>query len=349
MIESMKNFNRELADKYFENHCTPEEAERVLEWLDTEDGQIYLEEMIVSGLDVQAESESEGGSFHLTEDIDSRRWLNSILNRIRVSKPSDSRRFKKSLFYFRAAAAVLVMIAASVLYWTNRTPDYVAEEQSPTHFTTGESGQKESRLADRNAIRLNSNTKLIVSGNFADTAREVWLDGEGYFEVVHHPQNPFTIHTDIAEVEVLGTSFNVRSDVNEGRAEVSVVEGKVALYRNGDEMNRGLILEKNEYAYWDANQKELKREHFGALNYMAWMTNELLFEDLPLSKVCIQLHRFYEVRCEFSSESLRNSALNANIPNPNLQNTLSVIALSLELEYRQEEGRIIWTDSKSPE
>ena len=82
---------------------------------------------------------------------------------------------------------------------------------------------------------------------------------------------------------------------------------------------------------------------------MAWMTNELLFEDLPLSKVCIQLHRFYEVRCEFSSESLRNRALNANIPNPNLQNTLSVIALSLELEYRQEEGRVIWTDSKSPE
>src|SRR5690625_7947296 len=115
MIESMKNFNRELADKYFENHCTPEEAERVLEWLDTEDGQIYLEEMIVSGLDVQAESESEGGSFHLTEDIDSRRWLNSILNRISVSKPNDSRRFKKLLFYLRSTAAVLVMIAASVL------------------------------------------------------------------------------------------------------------------------------------------------------------------------------------------------------------------------------------------
>src|SRR5690625_24411 len=115
MIESMKNFNRKLADKYFENHCTPEEAERVLEWLDTEDGQIYLGEMIETGLDVQAESESAGGSFHLSEKIDSRRWLNSILNRIRVWKPSDSRRFKKSLFYFRTAAAVLVMIAASVL------------------------------------------------------------------------------------------------------------------------------------------------------------------------------------------------------------------------------------------
>src|SRR5690625_1415709 len=127
MIESMKNFNRELADKYFENYCTTEEAESVLEWLDTENVKIYLEEIIVSGMDIHEKSESEDGSFHLTEDIDSRRWLNSILNRIRVSKPSYTRRFKKSLFYFRAAAAVLVMIAASVLYWTNRTPDYVAE------------------------------------------------------------------------------------------------------------------------------------------------------------------------------------------------------------------------------
>src|SRR5690625_5306293 len=99
MIESMKNFNRELADKYFENHCTPEEAERVLECLDTEDGQIYLEEMIESGLDVKAESESAGGSFHLYEKIDMRIWLNTILNRIRVSKTSVSYIFKTYIFY----------------------------------------------------------------------------------------------------------------------------------------------------------------------------------------------------------------------------------------------------------
>src|SRR5690625_7237522 len=117
MIESMKNFNRELADKYFENHCTPEEAERVLEWLDTEDGQIYLEEMIESGVDVQAESESAGGSFHLYEKIDSRRWLNSILNRIRVSKHSDLRKFKKTMFYFQVTATLLVLVGIYDIYW----------------------------------------------------------------------------------------------------------------------------------------------------------------------------------------------------------------------------------------
>src|SRR5690625_7747302 len=125
------------------------------------------------------------------------------------------------------------MIAASVLYWTNRTPDYVAEEPLPTHFTTGESEQKQIRLSDGTSIRFNSNTELIVSGNFADSSREVWLDGEGYFEVAHHPQNPFTIHTDIAEVEVLGTSFNVRCDVDRDRAEVTVGEGQVEHDRMG--------------------------------------------------------------------------------------------------------------------
>src|SRR5690625_1611715 len=169
MIESMKNFNRELADKYFENHCTPEEAERVLEWLDTEDGQIYLEEMIESGLDVQAESESAGGSFHLSEKIDSRRWLNSILNRIRVSKPSDQKRCKNDLFHFRTAAAVLVMLDAAMVHCTNRTPDDVGEEPLHTHFTTAESQQNQIRQSHGSPIRLNSNTELIVSRNFADS------------------------------------------------------------------------------------------------------------------------------------------------------------------------------------
>ena len=68
-------------------------------------------------------------------------------------------------------------------------------------------------LNDGSRVTLNNNAELRYPEKFRGDKREVLLSGEAFFEVERNPEKPFTINIeDMAIVEVLGTSFNIRSE-----------------------------------------------------------------------------------------------------------------------------------------
>jgi transmembrane sensor len=85
-------------------------------------------------------------------------------------------------------------------------------------------------------------------------------------------------------------------------------------------------------------------DDFAVENYLAWISGRLVFEDLSLDKVCLQLNRLYEVNCTFENESLADLKLTANFSDESLNKTLSVVVLTLDIGFRLEESEVVWIE-----
>ena len=72
-------------------------------------------------------------------------------------------------------------------------------------------GEYIARLEDGSVIHLNSDSELKVPVNFGKNSRQVWLKGEGYFNVAKDKKRVFVVHTTKADIAVLGTEFDVRA------------------------------------------------------------------------------------------------------------------------------------------
>jgi transmembrane sensor len=339
--------NRKLADKFFANQASPGETRKVLGWFETPAGKTYLEER----LDADEELMNRRELADLVPELDSDMLYHSIRQGIR--KKSENRgvfSLKRTgwLGYpVKAAAAILVIAAATV--FTVSHERYAAEqiaEQAPVVFQTEEGQHREITLGDGTMIRLNSNSEMIISEDFMQGSREITLTGEAYFDVVHDPKKPFIIRANESTVEVLGTSFNVRSYAGQDNVQVAVVEGMVS-FKHASKENSGqlsVILSEGQYAYMDVVGRTFTVDDLAVENYLAWKSGRLMFEGITLSQVCTQLNRLYDIDCSFSDEQVQNLQITSNFATESMEKTLEVIALSLNIDYETEGSTIHWTE-----
>jgi transmembrane sensor len=337
----MKNFNLKLVEKYLSGETTTREAKEVLEWFDTPEGKYHLENELDSDIaDVMAsakpdssirkEPDSEGILSRIYHEIDEKERTTSYGEkpiRLRYSQNND-----RTLTYLKIAASFLVLISASIFYF------YLTDSHGPGEVDTGlrkfitEAGeQKQIRLGDGTTIQLNSNSELQIPENFLN--------------VSHDPDNVFSVHTKNAVVEVLGTAFNVKSYAGQDDVQVSVLEGTVSFKSNVPELQDDyVVLRKGCFGHLNLSNNELTVEDFGAENYLVWMNGRLVFDSLELDKVCTQLARLYQVECRFEDNSLKNMQLTADFSHDSLEKTISVIALSLDIDYQISNDDIVtWT------
>src|SRR5688572_8298430 len=95
------------------------------------------------------------------------------------------------------------------------------------------------RLPDGSTVLLNEGSKLEYPITFSGDTREVFLQGEGYFDIQHNPSKPFVVKTANVTTTVLGTAFNVKAFPSEKHITVTVTRGKVKVSK--DEKVLGVI------------------------------------------------------------------------------------------------------------
>jgi transmembrane sensor len=334
--------NRKIVEKFFTNQATPGETRKVLEWFETPEGQQYLRERLDVDEDLMTRTELR----ELVPDLDSEQVYSSIRQRIRISERAT---FKKRVDWLgplvKVAAAILVVLSASLFYMLHQPGQEEAALQEPIHFQTEEKQHREVALGDGTIVRLNSNSEMTISSDFMKGAREITLSGEAYFDVVHDPERPFIIHANQSSIEVLGTVFNVRSIKGMDNVQVAVVDGKVAFKStNGSSEAEQLsvILSKGQYGYMDVTERTVQVDDLAVENYLAWKNGRFIFDGLTLSQVCMQLNRIYNSECSFDSDEIRNLQITSNFTDDSLDKALEVIALSLGLEFKVEDGRVSW-------
>lgn len=335
--------NKKLVEKFFVNQTTPEETRRVLDWFETPEGKGYLQERLNIDYDLMDRKELK----EMVPELNSDKLYQSIQDKIGPNRKKVTIHKPDWVGHaFKAAAAILVILMTSVFFVMNYSgPEEQVTEREPIHFQTNNEENREITLSDGSVIRLNKNSEVVISKDFMQGTRQIELKGEAFFDVAHNPDQPFIIHANESDVEVLGTSFNVKSLPDQSNVQVAVVEGKVA-FKNVNTTSQGetlsVTLSKGQYGYMDIQKRTILVDDLAVENYLAWKSGRFEFEDLTLQQVCTQLNRIYGTECSFENPEIQELLLTASFSNESLDKTLSVIALSLDVEFEKDVGKVVW-------
>jgi len=127
----------------------------------------------------------------------------------------------------------------------------------------------------------------------ASAERALLLDGEAYFQVARGKDLPFRVSTADVEVDVLGTSFNIRSFSNEHTVTTTLLSGKVKVSRGG----YCNILLPGEEAVVDPHTESMRiLSDVDTADRMAWRSPYFDFNDKTIPQVMRQVARWYGIK-----------------------------------------------------
>lgn len=322
----MINLDNKLIHKFFSNKCSIDEHKEVTSYLNS-----------LNEKELDAFMEFQIG---LIENgiIDVSSAPNPRTDRIfsKVSRSSHYLTVIQKHYYYSIAASILLMVllTSSILYFLGV---FDTQHESITwNEKKTELGQKAIlTLFDGTIITLNADSKLKYPRLFGNTKREVYLEGEAYFEVAHHPEIPFVVHSAEISTHVLGTKFDVKAFPEEREIIVSLVEGRIKVEQSlSFENNEDLLLLPNQQLRINKDNGDNQISTFDLEQIIGWKDNNLKFDDEPLSKVLIVLERFYGISFEINEKSLGDRKITANFGQDSFWTTIKVISEIARLKYK---------------
>ena len=161
-------------------------------------------------------------------------------------------------------------------------------------------GEYITRLPDGSVVHLNAGSELKVPVYFGTESREVWLRGEGFFEVVHRENLIFTVHTDKADISVLGTEFDVRAYTDEKEVVTTLVQGAVGV-SSGRTYDR---LKPGEQARI-AGKGDVRVAEVDIYPFIAWKNGRMVFENERLEKIMAELQRWYDFELFYADPNVK--------------------------------------------
>jgi len=213
-----------------------------------------------------------------------------------------------------AASAIVVLGAAWLL---NRNKPAPGNKQ--TIVASGRDSRSTMTLPDGSMVRLNAKSKISYGEGFGKTTREVFLTGEAYFEVTHNANVPFIVHTDEADIKVLGTKFNVRSYSNEQRMEAALLTGSIELTLHTDVQHKIRLKPSDKIIVKKEAQGEAaitpdtvsKKVELTSIKFQdsvivetSWLNDKMAFYDKPFSEIALDLERQFDVTIEFKNREI---------------------------------------------
>src|SRR5690606_4106540 len=146
---------------------------------------------------------------------------------------------------YAAAAVLAVMLLWFGLAQLNKNPGTEKVAGIAMNEVVAPKGSKTRIiLVDGTSIWLNGGSRLKYPKNFSMENREVYLIGEGYFEVVHNNKHSFVVHTKNADIVDLGTTFNVKAYEESKTTETTLIEGSLEVVLKNKKAKRILIKPK---------------------------------------------------------------------------------------------------------
>lgn len=224
-----------------------------------------------------------------------------IQNRLyRMIHKEKQTRIYRNLFRY-AAIVILPLLMMFGVYHFTRT--HTINEFTANEYCIETASGERSRvvLPDGTRVLISSNTRLTYPASFGKQARKIGLTGEAFFEVATNKELPFIIHSEEAEVKVLGTVFNVYAYPVEPYFEVSLQSGKVEVVSHRFP-NAPMTLLPNEKVRMNYADGILMKEQTDLRIETAWMRGDLFFRSETLPQIFKKIERFYGVHIIYTGD-----------------------------------------------
>ena len=199
----------------------------------------------------------------------------------------------------------------------------------------------ELQLSDGTNVHLNSGSSLKYPVKFKQgTTRQVFLEGEAFFDVTSNKQASFIVNAEDLNVEVFGTTFNVSAYPEDSSADVVLVEGSVALYNDNKTSKEGVTIVPGTKGSFIKKQNNIITEKVDTELYTQWMKGGFIFRNSNFETISKKLERHYNVKIINTNEQLNNEVFNASFNEETVEVILIYFKNSYNLEYKIEENTI---------
>ena len=236
------------------------------------------------------------------------------------------------LFYWQRVAAILViplLILCTFLYLdkdSSRDTIEYQEVKSP-HGTFSEV-----RLPDGTNVWLNGGSSLKYPLVFRKGERNVFLNGEGYFEVHSDKENPFIVKTGQMTLRATGTAFNIEAYNIDSITAVTMVNGKIDVAFGN---SSPITMVPGERVSFNNQSRECLIAKTDPYKWYAWKDGLMIFRDDPLSYVFKRLGLTFNVNIELKDSALANSPYRATFEYESLDEILRLLKMSAPLYFKQ--------------
>lgn len=192
-------------------------------------------------------------------------------------------------------------------------------------------GEYQLTLSDGTKVWLNSETTIKFPVVFSSNSREVYLlNGEAFFDVTENKNSPFIVHTSKMDVNVLGTSFNVRAYSDEKELITTLVTGKVLIRESDSKAEYNIT--PNEQASLTGSGMNIRKVDVN--RYIAWKNGRIFFEANTLEEIFNDLGRWYDIEVDFEDTEARYLRYSIDIERyDNLDEILEILELTQKVEF----------------
>lgn len=239
---------------------------------------------------------------------------------------NNNKRRRLSLWIPAAAAAILLVIGGAHFLRKPATPKDIYTE---TATLAGE--RKIITLPDGTTITLNNGSRIKFPKEFTGKVREVYLDGEAFFNVTHDKTRPFIVNSGKLKVNVLGTSFDVHGYATDAKIDVTVTTGKVGVIAPGNRTSRMLM--PGQKLSYNRKTDELEQSTVNPNDYTGWQRGDLIFKNEQLDAICQRLERWYGVKISIKSPGLKGKHISLEQDNESLQNVMKMLSIVGGFKY----------------
>ena len=322
---ALDDHKKKLLEKYLQGTCSPEELGQLYQYLRTS----------------PTDEADRAVADHL--------WQQRPEERILADEKADAmlssvfRQKTRGAVYWPRIAAVLggIALLGSMLYLAS------TKNNPPVEYATGYGETRTVWLPDSSLVTLNANSSLTYRTD-SPQVREVWLEGEAFFEVRRTKTTPpatepvkFVVHTDNVDIAVLGTAFNVND--RRGTTQVVLQHGKVRLDTKHHE---SLTMHPGELVELASQKTALARQAVNTDDYITWREHKLLFKRTPIKEVIHILEDYYGLVVELSGEGWDDRKITGSVPTNSQEVFLEVLTESMGIRMTQENNRIVLENSR---
>jgi len=305
-----------LIKKYQNGNCSPDELK-----------------LIESYLNSFQYNQSEWDEATLgKKDYVEEKLFTKIEEQISITRKEKTSDFFRPNFVMRAAASLafifILSFAAYFFFFSENQKSVVEVKWNEKRTRIGE--KSIITFLDGTKITLNADSKLKYSLNSESNLREVYLEGEAYFEVAPNKAKPFVVHSNDVSTVALGTKFDVKAFPKEKDIVVSLVEGSIKVTANNATEQ---ILNPNQQFTYNVKTGKHIVKSFDAMQVIGWRDNILIFDNTVLEDALILIERAYGVKFELTDESIKKLKIKANFENESIWTIVKVLKKGFGLDF----------------
>jgi transmembrane sensor len=245
----------------------------------------------------------------------------------------------------RIAAALLLTVGS---YATWRAVGPSGEQQTAMRELATPNGQRATAtLGDGTRVILNAGSRLRYPADFGRAPRDVYLEGEAYFEVTHDAARPFRVHARDGVAHDLGTRFTVRAYPELPRVDVVVTEGRVSLRRDQATATDSVVLGPGQLGRLTDAGPPAVVTGVDVAGYTGWTGGTLVLDGLTLEEALPLLERWFDVEIRVADRSLASRRIYARFRDESLTQVLDALSLALGARHERS-GRVITLHPAAP-